>query len=128
MNLALGRWRSQTLHAGVELGVFNVIENHPKHVVEIVDQLDLDQDNAYRLLRAPASVGVLEETPERRFSLTDTGELLQEDHPDSLAGFVRLEEGPMHYAIWKHLPDIVREGKPNGFQREFGHRLRAHGG
>ena len=31
-----------------------------------------------------------------------------------------LEEGPEHYAIWKHLVAMVRDGRPNGFGREFG--------
>ena len=31
-----------------------------------------------------------------------------------------LEEGPVHYAAWKHLPDLVREGKTDGLRREFG--------
>ena len=29
-------------------------------------------------------------------------------------------EGPEHYAIWKHLPDIIRDGRQDGFVREFG--------
>ena len=33
----------------------------------------------------------------------------------------RLEEGPQHYALWKHLPDMIREGKQNAFVREFGY-------
>jgi hypothetical protein len=32
----------------------------------------------------------------------------------------RLEEGPQHYALWKHLPDMIRDGKQNAFVREFG--------
>jgi O-methyltransferase domain len=32
----------------------------------------------------------------------------------------RLEEGPQHYALWKHLPAMVRDGKQNAFVREFG--------
>jgi len=32
----------------------------------------------------------------------------------------RLEEGPQHYALWKHLPAMVRDGKQNAFIREFG--------
>ena len=31
-----------------------------------------------------------------------------------------LREGPEHTAIWKHLPEIVRDGTQNGFVREFG--------
>ena len=32
----------------------------------------------------------------------------------------RLEEGPQHYALWKHLPAMVLSGKQNAFVREFG--------
>jgi hypothetical protein len=31
-----------------------------------------------------------------------------------------LEEGPQHYALWKHLPAMIRDGKQNAFVREFG--------
>ena len=125
-DLIFGRWKSQTLYTGVELGVFDVVSGHPKHIVEIAAQIDLDRNCAYRLLRALSSLGLLEESSDRRFSLTPAGELLQEGHSESLRGVARLEEGPTHYAIWKHLPDIVREGEPNGFQREFGHDVFDH--
>jgi hypothetical protein len=36
---------------------------------------------------------------------------------------VLLEEGPAHYAIWKHLVDMVRDGRQDGFVREFGSRI-----
>jgi O-methyltransferase domain len=32
----------------------------------------------------------------------------------------RLEEGPQHYALWKHLPAMIRDGRQNAFVREFG--------
>ncbi len=51
------------------------------------------------------------------------GELLRKDHPQTLKGIILLEEGPEHYAIWKHLADMVRDGKQDGFMREFGLRI-----
>lgn len=121
IDLVFGRWRSQTLYAGVELGVFEVVGDYPKHVVEITDQIDVDRNLGYRLLRALGSLGLLEETADQRFAITAAGELLRADHPESLRGVVLLEEGPVHYALWTHLPDIVREGEQNAFDREFGH-------
>lgn len=126
IDLIFGRWRSQILYAGVELGVFEVVGEYPKHTVEIADQLDIDREKAYRLLRALGSLGLLEETDDRQFSITSAGGLLQEEHPGSLRGIALLEEGPTHYALWKHLPDIVSEGGPHGFQREFGHDVFEH--
>jgi hypothetical protein len=52
--------------------------------------------------------------------LTETGELLRSDHPQTLRGVTLLEEGPEHYALWKHLPAMVCDGKQNAFVREFG--------
>lgn len=121
MDLLFGRWRSQTLYAGVELGVFDAVETDPLPAVEITDALEIDRELGYRLLRALAALGLLEETPGRSFSLTAAGALLGEDHPDSLRGVALLEEGPVHYELWRHLPDLIREGEQNAFVREFGH-------
>lgn len=121
LDLIFARWRSQTLYAGVELGVFEVVGDYPKHAVEITDRIDIDRDLGYRLLRALGSLGLLEETSDRRFSLTSAGEFLKEDHPESLRGVARLEESPTHNALWTHLHDLVRKGEQNAFSREFGY-------
>lgn len=120
-NQIFARWRSQTLHAGVDLGVFELVGEYPKHAVEITDRLDIDRELGYRLLRGLASLELLEEHPDRRFSITPAGEFLREDHPESLRGVALLEAGPTLTALWTHLPDLVREGEQNAFEWEFGH-------
>ncbi len=121
MDLIFGRWRSQVLYAGVELDIFEQLEGGSKTADELAEELDLHPDMTYRLMRALASLGLLDEKSDHRFALTESGRVLTEDHPATLRGITRLEEGPTHYRLWKHLPDIVAEGRPNGFQREFGH-------
>jgi hypothetical protein len=120
LDLLYGRWRSQTLHAGVELGFFEVIGSEPIPLNEIASGLNLDSALSYRLLRALGSLELLNEYPDRYFSVTEAGKLLRSDHPQSLRDMVLLREGPEHTAVWKHLPDIVRDGIQNGFVREFG--------
>ena len=121
MDLMFGRWRSQTLSAGTELGVFDHLERQkPKTAETLAAALGADPTLLYRLLRAQAAIGLLEEDGSRGFVLTDKGELLRSDHPQSLKPMARLEEGPQHYALWKHLPAMVRDGKQNAFIREFG--------
>lgn len=121
MNLIFGRWRSQTLFAGTELGVFDHLDREkPKQPDQLATELGLDPALLYRLLRAQASLGLLTEDASRGFILTETGDLLRKDHPTSLYPMTRLEEGPQHYALWKHLPAMVRDGKQNAFVREFG--------
>lgn len=119
----LGRWKSQILYTGVKLGVFESLSTAPRHASEIARELDLDASLSYRLLRALASMGFLNEKDGKRFSITPVGELVRKDHPQTLRGVILLEEGPEHYAIWKHLADMVKDGKQDGFMREFGLRI-----
>lgn len=119
----LGRWKSQILYTGVKLGIFESVDTSPKHASEISQELGLDSSLSYRLLRALASIGFLNEKEDQRFSITPMGELVRKDHPQTLRGVILLEEGPEHYAIWKHLAEMVKDGKQDGFMREFGLRI-----
>jgi hypothetical protein len=123
VDIIFGRWKSQILYAGVKLGIFDIASSKPMSQVEIATKLDLDPALSYRLLRALGSLGLLKEDHNRRFSLTPMGELLRSDHPQTLRGVTLLEEGPEHYAIWKHLTAMVKDGKQDGFVREFGQRI-----
>jgi hypothetical protein len=120
LELFYGRWRSQTLHAGVELGVFEVAGSDPLGSDQIARDLGIDSGLGYRLLRALAALGVLREHAGKSFSSTAAGQMLRADHPQSMRDAILLREGPEHTAVWKHLPDIVRDGKQTGFVREFG--------
>ena len=120
LDLIFGRWRSQILYAGVKLGIFDALCNGPKTATAIAHELGLDSELGYRLLRALGSLDLLLEDTGRTFSLTEAGDLLRSDHPQTLRGVTLLEEGPEHYALWRHLPDMVRDGKQNAFVREFG--------
>lgn len=113
-------WRGQILYVGVELGIFTVLDADPIAVSEIVEELNLDQDRTYRLLRALAHFGVLEEDTDRRFSLTPLGELFQGDHPHSVQSDLLFNRNPAWIRSMLHLPDIVEDGDPSGFVREFG--------
>jgi hypothetical protein len=95
----------------------------PKPASEIARELGLDRSLSYRLLRALASMGFLNENNEKGFSIAPPGELMRKDHPQTLRGVALLEEGPEHYAIWKHLVAMVQDGKQDGFVREFGLRI-----
>ena len=120
LDLIFGRWRSQILYTGVKLGIFDALRSGPKTAALIAHELSLDSTLTYRLVRALGALELLREDKDRTFSLTETGELLRSDHSQTLRGVTLLEEGPEHYALWKHLPAMVRDGKQNAFVREFG--------
>lgn len=126
LDLIFGRWRSQILYAGVRLGIFEALQEGTKDAAAIVQELKLDADLGYRLLRALGTLDLLREEDDRRFSLTEAGQYLLADHPQTLRGVTLLEEGPEHYALWKHLPAMIREGKQNAFVREFGRMAFEH--
>lgn len=126
-DLIFGRWRSQVLYSGVELGIFDHLQvGTPKQVATLASEVQADPALLYRLLRALASIGLLNETGQRAFTLTAAGDLLREGHPRSMQAMTRLEEGPQHYALWKHLPAMVRDGSQNAFVREFGRMAFEH--
>ena len=124
--LIFGRWKSRILYTAVKLGVIEVLERGGKSSGALASELDLDPAMAYRLLRAMASIGLLEEQQNRVFVLTLEGAILLAGHPQSLRAVALLQEGSEHTAVWKHLPEIVRQGPPHGFMREYGHSAFEH--
>lgn len=127
IDLIFGRWRSQILFAGIELGIFDRLDRTaPRTARELAADTGVDAALLYRLLRAQASIGLLVEDSSAGFTLTENGDLLRVAHPRSLAAMARLEEGPQHYALWKHLSAMIRDGKQNAFVREFGHMAFDH--
>ena len=123
LDIIFGRWRSQVLYVGVKLGVFDCATSNPKNASDIAKELNLDNKLAYRLLRALGSLGLLKEGVNHDFSITGEGEFLRRDNPQTLRGIALLEEGHEHYALWKHLHNMIKDGKQNAFPREYGKKL-----
>ena len=121
MDIIFGRWRNRILYTGVELGIFDILKNTPTSIMDIAGKLELDMALSYRLLRALDSLEMVKESNDKIFSLTPAGMLLTKDHPETLREAVLLEGCIEHYALGKHLSDMIREGKQNAFVREFGY-------
>ncbi len=126
LDLIFGRWRSQILYAGVTLGVFDALASGPRSAVRVASTIEVDAGLLYRLMRALGSLELLHEDHTKTFSLTPLGELLSRDHPHTLRGQALLQEGPEHYAAWKHLSALITAGQQNGFVQEFGQPIFAY--
>jgi hypothetical protein len=111
-------WTGQLCYTAAAVGIFDAMDG-PRSAADLAADLDLDPDATHRLLRTLDHYGVLRET-EGKFSLTDVGELFRADHPQSVRHGLELLRSPEWVAAMAHLPDIVREGGPDGFEREFG--------
>ena len=78
IDLVFGRWRSQILHAGAALGVFDhLAEDRATGAATLAPQIRADPTLLYRLLRALATIGLLAEDDGRSFRLTEAGALLR---------------------------------------------------
>jgi SAM-dependent methyltransferase len=126
-DLMTGRWRSQVLHAGVALGIYDALSaSQSLPAKTIAAEIGADEALLYRLMRASAGLDLLVEEEGARFRLSGMGQLLGANHPQSLRSMVLLEEGPVHYSAWRHLPTLIRDGEHDGFRREFGHTVFDH--
>lgn len=115
-----GLHRGQIIHAAVDLGVFEYLDKADRSTSEIAEELNLDADQIYRLLRALASMDVLTEDADHNFSVTRLGAVFQSDHPQSLADPALFYHSPQVVTAFTHLPDLLREEGIDGFECEFG--------
>jgi DNA-binding transcriptional ArsR family regulator len=110
---------TQTIYAGVELGLPDLLADGERTADDLADASGADPSTLYRLLRALASLGIVHEGNERRFSLTDLGRPLRSDVPGSLRGWVRLQGRDYLWRSWGNLANAVREGR-NSFRMVHG--------
>lgn len=113
-------WSGRILYTAVELGVLEILDGDPTPAADVASELDLDVDSTYRLLRAMDHFDVVVEGGDRDFSLTPVGELFLADHPRSVRQDLLFNRSPEWTAAMLHLSDVVEEGGPSGFVREFG--------
>ena len=110
---------TQTIHAGVELGVPDLLADGDRTADDLAETCGADPSALYRLLRALASLGILHEADGRRFSLTELGWPLRSDVPGSLRGWVRLIGRDHVWRSWGNLTNAVRGGE-NAFRSVHG--------
>ena len=100
----------QTLCAGAEFGVFDHLsQGKARTAEELAAEIELDPGLLSRLLRALTSLGLLKETTEGGFALTERGALLRSDVVGSLRYLAMLEGGLEHRAIWEHVPLSIKD-------------------
>ena len=109
---------TQLLALVARLDIANLLSDGPRSAEELANATSVQPDALYRALRALAHMGVFEELPQQRFSLTPLGATLQSAHPDTIRAHA-LFLGDEAYRAWVDLPYSVATGKP-AFERVFG--------
>jgi hypothetical protein len=94
-----------------QLGIPDLVDGAPKSARELASQIGADPQALYRLMRATASVGVLAEGPDAKFSQTPMSKVLRSDATPSLRSFAIMGGREWHGRGWSHLEYCVRTGK-----------------
>ena len=110
---------SQAIHVAATLGIADLLAAASRSSDELAAATDTHPPTLYRVLRALASVQVLDELDGRRFALTPLGEKLRSDVPDSIAGWAAFIGRPYYWQAWGGLLDSVRTGE-NAFRQVHG--------
>lgn len=109
---------SQALHVAASLGLADLLANGSRSTDELAAACGAHPDSLYRLLRALASIGVVDAEPERRFALTELGEELR-SVPGSEHAHAIFIGRDYHWNAWSQLEHSVRTGEP-AFQTLYG--------
>ena len=107
--LADGYLITQLLHVAVALGVPDALAAGPRSAPGLARELGAVPSALQRVLRGLAAEEVLEELPDGRFALTDTGRLLCTGVPGSLCDWVAMRGG-LYAGAAAGLLAAVREG------------------
>ncbi len=93
------------------LGIPDLVEKGPKSPDELAKQIGANPQALYRLMRATASVGVLSEGPDGKFSETPLSAVLRTNGNPSLRALAIMGGREWHSRAWSDLEYCVRTGK-----------------
>ena len=114
----VGLWRTQTIHAAVDLGVFEFL---PASAEEVERQGQLHRPVGTRLMRALTELGLVWRGTEGMYYPTERGSLLTRSHPLSLADAAR-HWGRESYEAWADITRSLRTGE-SSFERLHGNNF-----
>jgi hypothetical protein len=117
--LIAGKWIAQALSVVARFRVADHLAAGPKSAAELAAVTGTHPGHLYRVLRAVAAVGVLEQLADGRFGLTRMGEYLRGDVPGSMRAVATYCCDPWSWKPWGDLAETVRTGTP-AFDRMFG--------
>ena len=94
-----------------QLGIPDLVEHVPKSADELAREVGADPRALYRLMRATASVGILSEGADGKFSETPMSAVLRSNAKPSLRGFAMMHGTEWHARGWSRLDYCVKTGK-----------------
>src|SRR5262245_48551405 len=79
VQMAMGNWVSTIVYVAAKLNLADRLKNGPMSADQLTGPTETDPSSLYRLMRTLASLGILTEDAEHRFTLTPLGEAMKSD-------------------------------------------------
>jgi ubiquinone/menaquinone biosynthesis C-methylase UbiE len=119
LQVIAGFWLSRCVYIAAKLGLADLVKDGARTPAELAALTGTHAPALYRVLRALASTGWLQEDGDGRFGPTPLTVGLQSDAPGSLRALATTELGEEHYPAWGNLLFSVRTGNL-AFDEVFG--------
>jgi hypothetical protein len=119
LNMIWGIHISRCVYAVAELGIADLLAEGPQSSQQLATATAAHEPSLYRVLRAVAALGVLEEHDARRFSLTLVGERLRIGATVGMRSWAVFTEAVGGVRPFAHMLETIRTGTP-GRQIESG--------
>lgn len=111
IELAVSSWKTHVTAAIARLGIPDHLASGPLTSAELAAAVRADADAVARLARAGASLGLLDEPSQGRYSLTEMGKCLMTG-PGSLRNFAIMHAEPGQTRPLEHLSEAIATGRP----------------
>ncbi|MCP3099537.1 acetylserotonin O-methyltransferase [Myxococcus sp. K15C18031901] len=111
--MVYGFWVSRCLQIMAELDIADIIGDDPKTVEELAQASKTHAPSLRRLLRLVSGLGILHRDDKtERFRLTEMGQLLRKENPDSVYGSLRAHGLLISWQAWGDLSTALKTGQP----------------
>src|SRR5262249_32489511 len=119
VQMAMGHWVSRIVYLAAEMGLADRLAGGPKSADDLAGPVEADARSLYRFMRGLANLGILSESPDRKFTLTPLGEALKTGAPGSARASVLTIASDWWIRGFAELPYSVRTGR-SGFEKSLG--------
>jgi hypothetical protein len=107
-------WSAQSVATFARLKIPDVLkDNQILTAAEIAEKVGANHDAVFRLLRFVATAGFVNQYPDEKFQLNESGYILRSDVSGSLRASLLAELDEVHWISWGNNIDAVKKGTSN---------------
>lgn len=115
---------SRCLSIAAELGIADLVANQSKSTTQLSQELNVNENALYRLIRVLAAQGIFEIDENRMVSNSEVSDFLREDANGSQRSFARMMGSPWMWKVFNDLEYSITTGdsaskKAMGFENLF---------